>query len=96
MGLSDKLKTFGDRAKESAAENRESISSAVEAAGVLADKRTRGRYSDKIAKAASMTEAAVERFAGTARAQADDQATGDAGAAPAPATPRADHRGDAR
>lgn len=64
MGLSDKLKQFTDKAKESAVEHREQISGAVETAGVIADKRTRGRYSDKIAKATSKTEAAVDRLAG--------------------------------
>ncbi len=64
MGLSDKLKQITEKAKESAVEHREQISGAVETAGVVADKRTRGRYSDKIAKAASKAEAAVDRFAG--------------------------------
>jgi hypothetical protein len=64
MGLSDKLKQFTEKAKESAAEHREQISGAVETASTIADKRTRGRYSDKIAKAASKTEAAVNRVAG--------------------------------
>jgi hypothetical protein len=64
MGLSDKFKQITEKAKESAVEHREQISGAVETAGVVADKRTRGRYSDKIAKAASKAEAAVDRFAG--------------------------------
>ena len=62
MGLSDKLKQFSDKAKESATEHREQITNAVESAGVIADKRTRGRYSDKIAKATAKTEAAVDRL----------------------------------
>jgi hypothetical protein len=78
MGLSDKLKTFTDKAKESAAEHREQISSAVETAGVIADKRTRGRYSDKIAKAASKTESAVDRFAGQENDAAEAPPTGEA------------------
>jgi antitoxin protein of toxin-antitoxin system len=64
MGLSDKLKQVTDKAKESAADHREQITNAVETAGVVADKRTRGRYSDKIAKATAKTGAAVDRFAG--------------------------------
>ncbi len=64
MGLSDKLKQMTDKAKESAVEHREQISSAGATAGTLADRRTQGRYSDKIAKATSKTEAAVDRFAG--------------------------------
>jgi hypothetical protein len=75
MGLSDKLKQITEKAKESAVEHREQISGAVETVGVVADKRTRGRYSDKIAKAASKTEAAVDRFAGQ---PADEAAAGTA------------------
>ncbi len=62
MGLSDKLKQLSDKAKESATEHHEQITKAVESAGVIADKRTRGRYSDKIAKATAKTEAAVDRL----------------------------------
>jgi hypothetical protein len=62
MGLSDKLKQFSDKAKVSATEHRDQITDAVETAGVIADKRTRGRYSDKIAKATAKTEAAVDRM----------------------------------
>jgi MT0933-like antitoxin protein len=82
IGLSDKLKNLGDKAKESAAEHREQITNAVETAGVLADKRTRGKYSDKIAKAASKTEAAVDKFAGSDDA---DGSEAPAASQPAPA-----------
>jgi hypothetical protein len=78
MGLSDKLKNLGDKAKESAAEHREQITNAVETAGQLADKRTRGKYTDKIVKAASKTEAAVDRFTGS-----DDDTEGSEHQAPA-------------
>jgi hypothetical protein len=84
MGLSDKLKNLGDKAKESAAEHRGQISNAVETAGALADKRTRGKYTDKIVKAASKTEAAVDRFAGSDDAEASEDS---AAPAPAPAEP---------
>ena len=87
MGLSDKLKAITDKAKDSAAEHREQISNAVETAGVIADKRTRGRYSDKIAKAASKTESAVDRFAGQESGETGE--TGETAAASPPATPPA-------
>jgi MT0933-like antitoxin protein len=87
MGLSDKLKTFTDKAKDSAAEHREQITNAVETAGVIADKRTRGRYSDKIAKAASKTGSAVDRFAGQEKDEPDAPATAGTGTAPTPETP---------
>jgi hypothetical protein len=93
MGLSDKLKQFTDKAKESAAEHREQISNAVETAGAVADKRTRGKYSDKIAKATSRTEQAVGRFAGqegeAGAAEADTPPTSPATPA-TPASPQAD------
>lgn len=87
MGLSDKLKQFTEMAKESAADHREQITGAVETAGAIADKRTRGRYSDKIAKAASKTEAAVDRLAGQPSAEDAPAATppGASGGSPPPA-----------
>jgi MT0933-like antitoxin protein len=85
MGLSDKFKQITEKAKESAVEHREQISGAVETAGALADKRTRGRYSDKIAKAASKTEAAMDRFAGQANTEDAPAAT----PPPAPTPPSA-------
>jgi hypothetical protein len=63
MGFSDKLKQLGDKAKDAAAEHKDQISQAVETTGTIADRRTRGRYSDKIAKATSKTGAYVERLA---------------------------------
>lgn len=93
MGFGDKLKQLGDKAKESAAElgdkakesaaeHREQISHAVETAGVVADRRTRGRYTDKIMKAANRTEAAVDKFAGSEEPGSGETAAPDA-AAPA-------------
>ena len=69
MGLSDKLKQVGDKAKEAASQHRDQISQAVETAGAVADKRTRGKYTDKIAKATSKTEGMVERLAGEPEAE---------------------------
>jgi hypothetical protein len=63
VGFSDKLKQFGDKAKDAAAQHKDQISQAVETAGTIADRRTRGKYSDKIAKATSRTEAYVDRLA---------------------------------
>lgn len=63
MGFSDKLKQLGDKAKDAAAEHKDQISQAVESAAVVADKRTRGRYTDKIQKATQKTGAYVDRLA---------------------------------
>jgi hypothetical protein len=63
MGLSDKLKQLGDKAKETAGEHRDQISQAVETAGAVADRRTKGKYTDKIVKATTKTEGMVDRLA---------------------------------
>jgi hypothetical protein len=62
MGLSDKLKQFGDKAKDAAAEHRDQISNAVETAAGVADKGTKGRYTDKIHRATQKTEGYVDRL----------------------------------
>ncbi len=62
MGLSDKLKQIGDKAKDAAAEHRDQISSAVETAAGVADKRTKGRYTDKIHRATQRTESSLDRL----------------------------------
>jgi hypothetical protein len=55
MGVSDRLKELGDKAKNAAADNKDRISGAVESAGAIADQRTHGKYSDKIARATEKT-----------------------------------------
>jgi hypothetical protein len=63
MGFSDRLKELGDKAKNAAADNKDRISGAVESAGAIADQRTHGKYSDKIARATEKTGALVDRLA---------------------------------
>jgi antitoxin protein of toxin-antitoxin system len=63
MAFSDKLKQFSDKARDAAAEHKDQISKAVESAAVVADKRTRGKYTDTIQKATQKTEAVVDRLA---------------------------------
>jgi MT0933-like antitoxin protein len=87
MGLSDKFKQLGDRAKEAAAEHKDQISQAVENAGVIADRRTRGKYSDKIAKATEKTGAYVERLAPEPVEEHDPSAPAAAPAAPPQSPP---------
>lgn len=81
MGLADKLKDLGDKAKLAAAEHKDQISHAVETAGTVADRRTGGKYRDKILKATQKAEGAVEKLAG-------DAETGQAGpSSSAPSAP---------
>jgi hypothetical protein len=72
MGFSDRLKELGDKAKNAAADNKDRISGAVESAGAIADQRTRGKYSDKIAKATEKTGALVDRLAPSQDTQAGE------------------------
>ena len=83
MAFSDKLKQFGDKAKEAASEHRDQISQAVETAGAVADRRTKGRYTDKIVKATTKTEGMVDRLAGEPAETEQTPAEGPDGTSPA-------------
>jgi hypothetical protein len=87
MGLSDKLKQVGDKAKEAASQHHDQISQAVETAGAMADKRTRGKYTNKIAKATSKTEGMVDRLAGEQEAETPAPVPPTQAATPPPAPP---------
>jgi hypothetical protein len=89
MGFADKLKQLGDKAKDAAAEHKDQISQAVETAGSIADRRTRGKYSDKIAKATSKTGAYVDRLA-----PQDGEGETSAQAAPTDASEPGSHQSD--
>jgi ElaB/YqjD/DUF883 family membrane-anchored ribosome-binding protein len=62
MDISDKLKDLGEKAKETAAEHREQIQTAVEKAEAAADQQTAGRYHEQIAKAGEKVQAYVEKL----------------------------------
>ena len=64
MGFSDRLKELGDKAKDVATERKDQINQAVETAGLVADRRTGGRYRDKIHRATQKTEEYVEKVTG--------------------------------
>jgi ElaB/YqjD/DUF883 family membrane-anchored ribosome-binding protein len=92
MDISDKLKDLGEKAKETAAEHKDQIRTAVEKAEAAADQQTGGRYHEQIAQAGEKVQAYVEKL---------DPAQGDAGTkeggspeAPPAGTPpgRADER----
>jgi hypothetical protein len=86
MGFADKLKDLGDKAKLAAAEHKDQISQTVETAGNVADRRTGGKYRDKIFKATQKAEAAVGKLSGDAEAgQTDPTSSGPA----APSEPAA-------
>jgi antitoxin protein of toxin-antitoxin system len=82
LGLSDKFKDLTKQAKEAVAEHREQLQDAVEAAGVAADQKTRGKHTAKIAKFGQKATDAIDKFAvdgeqepgGEAQAGAQSQA----------------------
>jgi hypothetical protein len=70
MDISDKLKDLGEKAKETAAEHKDQIRTAVEKAEAAADQQTGGRYHEQIVQAGEKVQAYVENL---------DPAQGDAG-----------------
>jgi len=62
MGFGDKFKDLAKQAQDAVAEHKEQIVQAVDNASVLADQRTGGKYTDKIAKVGQKAEQAVEKM----------------------------------
>jgi translation elongation factor EF-Ts len=50
VGFGDKFKDLAKQAQDAVAEHKDQIHEAVEAVSVAADEKTKGKYSDKIAK----------------------------------------------
>jgi hypothetical protein len=82
MGLGDKFKDLAKQAQESVAEHKEQLQGAVEAVGVAADRKTKGRHTDKIARMGQKASDALDRLgddeADAAADKADSAAPGDA------------------
>ncbi|HZE14237.1 MAG TPA: antitoxin [Mycobacterium sp.] len=66
MGLRDKLTGLREQAQEAVAEHKEQIQNAMESAGAIADRKTHGKYTDKITKYGQKATDAVESFSGQA------------------------------
>jgi hypothetical protein len=64
MGLRDKLTGLRDQAQEAVAEHKEQIQGAMETAGAAVDRKTHGKYTDKIAKYGQKASDAVENLGG--------------------------------
>jgi hypothetical protein len=62
MGLRDKLTDLRKQAQETVGEHKDEIQGAMETAGAAVDKKTHGKYTDKIAKYGQKASNAVERF----------------------------------
>lgn len=79
MGLRDRLTGLREQAQDAVAEHKEQIQNAMETAGEAVDRKTHGKYTEKIAKYGQKSSDAVENFAGQASAEHPDE--------PAPSDP---------
>jgi len=80
MTLGERLKDLLQQAQQLVFGNRDRIHGAVDSVGNVADKTTKGRYSDHIAKAGEKAHGAVDKFGGTPTDTEAADAEGDAGA----------------
>lgn len=87
MGLRDKLTGLREQAQEAVAEHKDQIQNAMETAGSTVDRKTHGKYTDKIAKYGQKASDAVESFGGQASGE-HPGAQPDAPAAGNPQTPK--------
>jgi hypothetical protein len=62
MGLGDKFKNLAKQAQDNVADHKEQLQGAVEAASVAADRRTKGRHTDKIARMGQKASSALDRL----------------------------------
>ncbi len=85
MGLRDKLTGLREQAQEAVAEHKEQIQSGMETAGAAVDRKTHGKYTDKIAEYGQKAADAIENFSG----QASGEPTGEHPDAPAAGDPSA-------
>ena len=62
MGLGDKFKVLTKQAQGSVAEHKEQLQGAVEAVSVAADRKTKGKHTDKIARMGQKATDALDRL----------------------------------
>ena len=83
MGLGDKFKDLKKQAQETVVEHRDQIQEAVGVVGVAADRKTKGRYTQKIAKFGQKANEAVDKVAEEEPAGAQEPSASTAPGAPA-------------
>jgi MT0933-like antitoxin protein len=76
MGLTDKLKDLKGKAEDAVVERHDQIQHAVEKAGAAADKRTGGKYHEKIQKVGDKAVGLVDSLKEPAAQAAGEQAGG--------------------
>lgn len=89
MALGDKFKDLAKQAQDAVAEHKEQITGAVERATVVADQRTGGKYTDKIAKVGQKAEKAVEKLSGDPPAGTEPETPGPEAGTPETPGPQA-------
>jgi hypothetical protein len=62
MGLGDKFKSIAKQAQDAVVEHKDQLHDAVDAAGVVADRKTRGRHTAKIAKFGQKAGEAIDKM----------------------------------
>lgn len=72
MGLGDKFKNLAKQAQDSVADHKDQLQGAVEAVSVAADRKTKGRHTDQIARMGQKATDALDRL-GDQDAAAEDQ-----------------------
>jgi predicted lipid-binding transport protein (Tim44 family) len=83
MGLGDKFKDLKKQAQETVVEHRDQIQEAVGVVGVAADRKTKGRYTQKIAKFGQKANEAVDKVVEEEPARAQEPSASTAPGAPA-------------
>jgi hypothetical protein len=99
MGLGDKFKNLAKQAQDSVAEHKEQLQGAVDAVSVAADRKTKGRHTDKIAKMGQKASGALDRLGDhddTAPTGDAAPAAGDAGAGQEPSATETGSGGEDR
>lgn len=88
MGFGDKFKGIAQQAKEKAAENRDKIQDAVDAASAAANQKTHGKYANKLMKVSQKTGSALDRLATGTKAEAGTTSQSEGGPAATADEPR--------
>jgi MT0933-like antitoxin protein len=81
MGLGDRFKDIAKQAQDAVVEHKDQLHGAVDAVGVAADRKTRGKHTAKIAKFGQKAGDAIDKMGGEGE---QDEATGGGQPGPAP------------
>jgi hypothetical protein len=80
MEFGDMLQELRQHAQHAVFDHRDQIHHALHAVGNVADKTTKGKYTDKIARAEEKANAAVDKFGGTPESNGAAATDADGGA----------------